>query len=801
MDSIKKELAQIIERSPIVTILWQNKKNWPVEIISSNVSNVLGYSEDEFLNSSVLYTDIIHPDDIQLVADEVKSNSKNGSNSFEHAPYRIISKEGEIKWIRDLTRIRRDKNGKITHYEGILLDISNLKQTEEKLSVYYQAVESSPTSITITNHEGVIEYANPKFTQITGYSKEEAVGKNMNIVNSRTQDRGFYIDLWNTILTGKEWRGVFCNKKKNGDIFWERASISSIKDNKNNIIRYIGLKEDITHERKQVDGEKTRLMQQLKYRTALLKLSQLIVTDMKTEFKKITEIVAHIMEVSRVSIWLSIDNGKALQCADLYSNRKHESDKIIYRSDFPDYFETLDSKKMNIINDALKNIANRKYVDDFLIPMGITSIIDSPIITVGELAGIIYLEHQGKKREWVNEEQDFLISIASIISTLIETFERVEAEKKLILAVEDAKRANRVKSDFLANMSHEIRTPMNAILGFSQILLGRIEKEEEKGFVKSINTSGKHLLSLINDILDLSKVEAGKTDIVYKYCNFPLLINNLEKMFIHILNEKEIKWEINLDPEIPENLLLDEERLTQVLINLIGNSIKFTKTGFIKISSYPESGFTNNKSFSLIIDINDTGVGIPEAEWENVFNPFNQTSEGAKAEYSGTGLGLAISRKLINLMNGNIHIVHKKDSGTLFRVTLNNVEIIKSDTSPDSKTILELDFPETVTVKEFNSNKNISKTNTIHLLQVLKTEHTKTCNILTNKLSMKQAKRFAEEISNLGNEYNLTLIVNWAKTLSKSISSFKKDSIMETLDTFSDLIIKIEELEILENDQ
>lgn len=274
------------------------------------------------------------------------------------------------------------------------------------------------------------------------------------------------------------------------------------------------------------------------------------------------------------------------------------------------------------------------------------------------------------------------------------------------MAVEDAKRANRIKSDFLANMSHEIRTPMNAILGFSQILMSKIEDEEERSFIESINSSGKHLLSLINDILDLSKVEAGKTDIVYEPCNFPALIGNLEKMFLHKLIKTEVTLDIDLAPEIPKALLLDEDRLTQVLTNLVGNAVKFTKTGSIKISSYFSYPDKNDGSISLTIDIDDTGVGIPEDEWENVFNPFDQTREGAKAEYSGTGLGLAISRKLIDLMNGDIHIV--------------------------------------------------------------------------------------------GKEYNLPKVINWGKTLSKAVTSFNKDNIMETLNTFSGLIIEIEELKDLE---
>ena len=163
------------------------------------------------------------------------------------------------------------------------------------------------------------------------------------------------------------------------------------------------------------------------------------------------------------------------------------------------------------------------------------------------------------------------------------------------------------------------------------------------------------------------------------------LIRKLEEMFLHKLIETPVTLDIDMAPEIPENLLLDEDRITQVLINLVGNAVKFTKTGSIKISSYFSYLDKDKKSISLTIDIDDTGIGIPKNEWKNVFNPFDQTVEGAKAEYSGTGLGLAISRKLINLMDGNIRIVDKEGPGTLFRITLNKIDIDNSAASDKIK--------------------------------------------------------------------------------------------------------------------
>lgn len=795
------ELTKIIERSPIVTVLWQNKENWPIEIISSNAFKVLGYSAEEFLNNTVLFTNIIHPDDIQLVADEVKINSKNGNSSFIHTPYRIILKNGEIKWIRDLTNIRRDRTGEITHYEGILLDITDLKHTEDELSKYFHAVESSPSSIIITNHKGTIEYANPKFTQITGFPKEEAIGKNLNILSSGVQDNNFYKSLWDTILSGQEWRGIFCNKKKNGEIFWEKASISSIKDDKNKIIGFIGIKEDITLEREKEEKERYRMQQQIKYRTVLFKLSQMLFEDLETGLKAITESMAIFLEARQVSIWKFTEKETELECVNLYSESGHTKGHRLEKSSHPVFFKIIKSSMFITEKGAANKIIFNQLIKEGCILPDVESFIIFPLFIMGNQIGVLSVQQIKDKRSWTDKDQNFIASIASIISTLFETFERVEAEKKLVVAVEESKRANRVKSDFLANMSHEIRTPMNAILGFSQILLNRIESEEEKGFVESINSSGKHLLTLINDILDLSKVEAGKTDILFEKCNFHELIENLENMFLIKLKETEVTLDINVDSEIPENLLLDEDRLKQVLINLIGNAVKFTKSGTIKISSFFSFTDKNKESVLLTIDIDDTGIGIPQNEWENIFNPFDQTKEGAKSEYSGTGLGLAITRKLVNLMDGNVHVVKKNGPGTLFRVSLNKVLVGKSPTLKDEKPVLKQEINKSNTPHNIIDHEIFSETRIImsnQLIQLLKGENLATCNTLIKKLSMQKAKMFANDITELGNEYKISILSDWAKYLSKTVISFKKDDIIEILNTFPVLIERIEKLHELE---
>ena len=797
MNSKQKELFSIMEHSPVVIILWQNKENWPVELISSNVSTLLGYRSEEFLNNSVLYTQIIHPDDMQRVSEEVKENSENGNLSFLHKPYRIITKNGRIKWIRDQTIIRRNIDKKISHYEGIIQDITELKQAESKLKEYFHAVESSPAAIIITNPEGIIEYVNPKFSDITEYSSEEVIGRNMNLVNSGMQDNSFYKDLWDTINSGREWKGVFCNKKKNGGIFWEKTSISSIKDQNNKIIHFIGLKEDITLQKEKEELEKKNLHQRLKYKSTLLQFSQMQFEDASALTEAVSETIFVFLKTDRVGIWKLVNDGTALEPLAMYPEDQKVKRGVINVSKYHSFFNILNLNVSINTNNIGENKTFEKLIEDRVILADSTAALILPLFLAGKLFGMISIQHNGKVGKWTDEEQSFVTGMGSILLTGLISFERNKTEKKLIAAVKEAKRANSVKSEFLANMSHEIRTPMNAILGFSQILMGRMKDVENREFVNSINSSGKHLLSLINDILDLSKVEAGKTDIIYKPCNYPSLIKNIEKMFLHKLIKTEVTLGINLSPEIPESLLLDEDRLTQVLTNLVGNAVKFTKTGSIKISSYFSYHDKNDGSISLFIDIDDTGVGIPEHEWENVFKPFDQTREGTKAEYKGTGLGLAISRKLIDLMNGDIHIVGKDGPGTLVRLTLNTVEIDRSTNSHKVTPTAEAELQETNTVIKSSVDRSLSKTETVkilQLIQILKDGHTKTCTTLIKKLSMQQAKKFVEDINNLGKEYNLPVVINWANTLSKAVISFNKENILEALKTFPDLILQIEKL-------
>ncbi|MZH03538.1 MAG: PAS domain S-box protein, partial [Nitrospinae bacterium] len=250
----------------------------------------------------------------------------------------------------------------------------------------------------------------------------------------------------------------------------------------------------------------------------------------------------------------------------------------------------------------------------------------------------------------------------SFIGTLRDITERKESEKELILAREEAEKANKAKSMFLANMSHEIRTPMNAVLGYSQILLRNKHLDKETlDSIRTIDNSGKNLLKMINEILDISKIEAGKMELNPYSFNLNVLIDNIDSMFELRCREKSLKWTIDA-PSGPVIVRADEVKLRQVLINLLGNAVKFTDSGGIALSI---KALENNQ---YRFDVTDTGNGIPAEEQNKIFEAFQQEEQGAKK--GGTGLGLAISKKQLELMGSDLHLESKVNEGSNFHFTL-----------------------------------------------------------------------------------------------------------------------------------
>lgn len=270
----------------------------------------------------------------------------------------------------------------------------------------------------------------------------------------------------------------------------------------------------------------------------------------------------------------------------------------------------------------------------------------------------------------------------ALLSIAVDMTERIEMEKALSDAKEQAESANRSKSEFLANMSHEIRTPMNSVLGFSELLEQHISDPIQKDYLNSIRRGGHALLDIINDILDLSKIEAGKLEIVQESVNLKQLAVEIESIFSVKLIKKNLNFIVEIDPNIPQYLLLDNTRIRQILFNLISNAIKFTDQGFIKFAIKKISENREKSRVDLEILIQDSGIGIKPEDIKYIFNAFEQT-KGQNQKYGGTGLGLSICKKLLSHMNGEISVESQVSKGSKFSVHLNDVAISTTITEHD----------------------------------------------------------------------------------------------------------------------
>ena len=260
--------------------------------------------------------------------------------------------------------------------------------------------------------------------------------------------------------------------------------------------------------------------------------------------------------------------------------------------------------------------------------------------------------------------------------SLQETLTKLQStQEELILAKDQALQASKSKSDFLANMSHEIRTPMNAILGFTGILREKEDDEQKKHYLDNIFTSSQTLLTLINDILDLSKVEAGKLDLQYGSVNLKSLFEELDTMFKTQILKKGLEFHIEVVESLPPALVLDEIRIRQILMNLICNAIKFTDSGFICLSA--SFGYLENthSQIELTCKVEDSGIGIPKDQQERIFGAFEQTEGQKVKEFGGTGLGLTLSKHLVKMMGGSLGVVSESGEGSTFIINLSKVEI------------------------------------------------------------------------------------------------------------------------------
>ncbi len=337
--------------------------------------------------------------------------------------------------------------------------------------------------------------------------------------------------------------------------------------------------------------------------------------------------------------------------------------------------------------------ANRKAIDDYqVVPEQISSLNIADFYQYSSDRNEIKkcLASDGRVDQKVVTMKDFkgsaremMLSVipikyhnqAALLTIAVDLTERILAEKQLEEAMAKAEAANQSKTEFLANMSHEIRTPMNAILGFTELLNEQVQEPRLKSFISTIQSAGNTLLMLINDILDLSKIEAGKMSLNNIATNPHDLFKEVGDIFAMNIQKKGLDFYIEIDPDIPKAILLDPVRLRQVLFNLLGNAVKFTETGSVKLSVKSLGVFDHLSKMNLLIKVEDTGIGIPLDQQDRIFNAFEQQSGQDSGKFGGTGLGLSITKRLVEMMQGTMSLESTSGKGSIFSVLLEKIDV------------------------------------------------------------------------------------------------------------------------------
>ncbi|MEM6611923.1 MAG: PAS domain S-box protein [Cyanobacteria bacterium P01_C01_bin.72] len=632
-----------------------------------------------------------------------------------------VNAEGKLTWIETNKIPLHDSEGNVIGVLGTHEDVTSrqlaeekIKQSLRKLSDFQLALTRSAI-VSIMDSEGIITYVNDRFCEISQYSAAELVGKTHRVVDSQYHSAEFWQHLWTTISKGEIWQGEIYDRAKDGRGYWVNATIIPSLDQQNRPVQYLEILEDIS-ERKQTESalayqlQKTKLFNQL---TQAIHQS----LDTQTIFQTATTQIRLLLEVDCVGIFqleqdcsvqdLSPGNISKLVAWDIIDSQASLPISDRLQECCFDTYLAVNYQQGDVLAIADTETADLTEAHQHLLAsLNIKAYLVVPILQGNHLWGLLCLYQFSQPRQWSSAEIEFMQKIATHLCLALSQAQLLAQEKhqrhlldcqnqQLRQAKEEAEQANIAKSSFLAHMSHELRTPLNVILGFSQVMYHDVTvTPSQRETLKIINQSGEHLLHLINDVLEVTKIEAGKTDLKTVSFDLHYLLESIEKMLSLKAHNRGLKLRFARSPDVPAYIHSDQGKVRQILINLLNNALKFTSQGEVELNTKVIT--SSHDHFELCFTVTDTGIGIKPSELESLFDPFVQTESGIKSQ-QGTGLGLSIGRKFARLMGGDITVTSCYGSGSQFSFNLpvTAVAVVENDEKSSRRAIaLEPGQPE-----------------------------------------------------------------------------------------------------------
>lgn len=624
--------------------------------------NHYGYSKKEFLSMTI--QDIRPKEDFNNLLEDVK-DAREGFSLPK--VWRHIKKNGEII----LVEISAHSLDYFGYNAGLILlrDVTEQFKYSEQNRKLFEAVEQSSAMVLITDSNGNLEYVNKKFTEVTGYSKNEVLGKNPSILRYGINQQNEKKDLWQTLSNGDIWKGEFINRKKNGEKFFVSALISPIKNDDGKVISYFAIEEDISllkYQKEKIDKYQKLLKgfgfalqnlltikdYEISLYETLKQLGESVGADRAYIFENYYDSTSNELFARQIYEW--VDEGIIPQINNpLLQKLNYNKYGFDLSKTLSQYVRIFDRKN---INKEFRELMELQNVKSFAVVS---------IIVNEKFWGFIGFDNCREEFDW-GEEEKSILKAASI--SIGKAMERELTKTELIFAKNEAQKADKLKTEFLAQISHEIRSPLNIILNYLSLLKEMFIENPDPDIAdmfSGINNAGNRIIRTIDLILNLAELQTNSYDSQPKKLD---LIDDVLRMLIYEYKNNALKKNLTLDfIQLTQDtfVFVDEYSITQVFANLLDNAIKYTDDGSISVT------VRKDEINHLIVEIKDSGIGISEEYLPNLFQPFRQEEQGYSRKYEGNGLGLSLVKRYCDLNNARISVESKKGKGTIFSVVFN----------------------------------------------------------------------------------------------------------------------------------